>query len=366
MQTNAKKLSFLLSVLFLSVSAFISGCSSSDTSGDSSTSEGSQDEQLSGELNLFIWSEYMPDSVIKKFEEEYGIRVNYNTYSSNEEMLAKISGGAAGYDLSVASDYMVEIMLKQDLLEPIDKDNIANLKNIDEQFLDQSFDPGNEHSVPYMWGNVVIAVNKDAVNQDVNSYEDLWDPDFERSLVVLDDQRVLIGIANKLQGESMNATDPAVIEKSKDILLDLLPNIKAYDSDSPKTMLINGEATAGIVWGAEAHLAKRENPAIEAVLPEEGTNIWMDNFVIPVGAPNKQAAEAFIDFILRPEISAEISKDFPYANPNKAAHELIDEEILNDPAVYSPPEFIEKSEYFTDIGDAILEYDRVWSEIKQH
>lgn len=357
-----KNVYMYLIALFLVISTLLAGCGGSDKS---SGGEDGGTDKAGGELNLFIWSEYMPDRVIKQFEEETGIKVNYNVYSSNEEMLAKISAGAAGYDISVASDYMVEIMKKQELLEPVNKENISNLKNLDEQFLDQNFDPGNEFSIPYMWGNVVIAVNKDKVKKDVKTYEDLWDPEFKNSLVVLDDQRVLIGIANKLQGESMNATDTKVIEKSKDILKDLLPNVKAYDSDSPKTMLVNGEASAGIVWGAEAYLASVENPSVETVLPEEGTNIWMDNFVIPKGSPNKENAEKFINFILDPEVSAEISKDFPYANPNLAAHEFIDEEILKHPAVYSPEEFLNKSEFFTDIEDAILEYDRVWSEIKQ-
>ncbi len=351
----------VLFIMTLIVATFAAGCGKSSSSGEEA---GSKDND-GGELNLFIWSEYMPDRVIKQFENETGIKVNYNVYSSNEEMLAKISAGAAGYDISVASDYMVEIMKKQNLLESINKDNIPNMSNLDEQFLNPTFDPGNEHSVPYMWGNVVIAINKDVVKKDINSYEDLWDPEFKNSLVVLDDQRILIGIGNKLQGESMNSTDSKVIQKSKDLLIDLLPNIKAYDSDSPKTMLVNGEAKAGIVWGGEAYLASTENSSIVTVLPEEGTNIWMDNFVIPKGAPNQKNAEAFIDFILQPEASAEISKDFPYANPNLAAHEFINDDILNDPAVYTPKEFLDKSEFFTDIEDAILEYDRVWSEIKQ-
>lgn len=355
-----------LSALILLLGVIVSACGGNDTAGQAGAGEDSSngEEELSGEFNLFIWSEYMPDFVIKQFEEETGITVNYNMYSSNEEMVAKISAGASGYDIAVGSDYMVEIMIKQGLLEPIDKSNIPNLENLDEDFLDQAFDPGNEYSIPYMWGNVAIAVNTDLVDQDVTGYKDLWDPAFENSLVVLDDQRNLIGIANKLQGESMSATDPDVLEKSKELLMELKPNIKAFDSDSPKTLLINGEAAAGIVWGTEAHLAKQENPAIEAVLPEEGSNIWMDNFVIPAGAPNKRNAEAFIDFVLRPDVSADITKDFPYANPNKAAHEFIDEDVLNDPVIYSPEEFLEKSEFHQDIGDVILEYDRIWSEFK--
>ncbi|VEF46319.1 family 1 extracellular solute-binding protein [Bacillus freudenreichii] len=355
---------FIFLVLTLIVGTIMTGCGSS-TSGDDDGSKDGGDGELSGELNLFIWSEYMPDTILKQFEEETGIKVNYNVYSSNEEMLAKISAGAAGYDISVASDYMVEIMRKQNLLEKVDKENLANIDNLDPEFLNLEFDPDNDYSIPYMWGNVVIAVNKDTVKKDVTSFEDLWDTEFKNSLVVLDDQRVLIGVGNKLQGESMNSTDSKVIQKSKDLLIDLLPNIKAYDSDSPKTMLINGEAKAGIVWGAEAYLAEKENPSIQTILPDEGSNIWFDNFVIPAGAPNKKNAEAFIDFILKPEISAQIIEDFPYANPNKAAHELIDEDVMSHPAVYSNEEFLKKSEVFRDIEDAILEYDRAWSEIKQ-
>lgn len=368
-----KKSLLLVLVMAVVLSVFVSACgggndsSGNTNNGGNSGNNGSsgQGGELAEELNVFNWSEYLPQSVIDKFEEKYGVKVNYNTYSSNEEMLAKISAGAVGFDVAVASDYMVEVMIKQDLLLPINKDNIPNLSNIGAEFMDLSFDPGNKYSVPYMWGKVVIAVNEDKVSKEITKYEDLWDPEFENSLVVLDDQRTLIGIANKMQGASMNSTDTEVLEKSKQLLIDLLPNIKAFDSDSPKTMLINGEAKAGIVWGAEASLARMENPAIKTVYPEEGVQLWQDNFIIPKGAPNQATAEAFINFLLEPEISAEISKEFPYANPNVAAHEFIDQEILNDPAVYPPTEEIEKGEFLIDVGEAIREYDRIWSEIKQ-
>lgn len=352
--------------LFL-LSAVLTGCGekSPPASQEVSGNKDSDKEQLTGELNLFNWSEYMPDSVIKKFEKEYGVKVNYSTYSSNDEMLAKINAGASGYDIAVGTDYMVEIMRNEELLEPINHDNITNLHNIDDQFLDKSFDPGNEFSVPYMWGGAFIAYNKDTVDTLITSYKDLWKPEFKNSLVVLDDQRVMLGIANKMQGESMSSVDPKVIEKSKELLIDLLPNIKAFDSDTQKTMLLNGEAKAGIVWGAEAYLAYRENPAIETVLPEEGMYLGIDCFIIPKAAPNKRTAEAFIDFVLRPEISAEITEDFPYSNPNKKAHELIGDEIMQHPAVNPPDEELEKGEFLKDLGKAVLDYDRAWSEIKQ-
>jgi spermidine/putrescine transport system permease protein len=317
------------------------------------------------EVNLLNWSEYMPQSVLDQFEEEYGIKVNYSEMSSNEEMLAKISAGGSGYDITVATDYMVDIMLKQDLLEKIDKSAVTNRANIGSEFLTKEFDQEGDYFIPYMWGNVVIAVNTDKVKTEVGSFKDLWKPEFKNALVVPDDMRSLIGVANKVQGKSLNETDVTVLEESKKLLQELQANIKAYDSDSPKTMLVNGEALAGIVWGGEASLARQENPAIQTVLPSEGMELWQDNFVIPKGAPHKKEAELFINFILRPEISAEISKEFPYANPNLAAHEFIDANILNDPAVYTPEAAKARSEFMTDLGAATREYDRIWSEIKQ-
>ena len=327
-------------VAILLLGSILTACGGSGT--PSSTPAGSQQAnsgenkntggELSEELNVFNWSEYLPASVIDKFEQEFNVKVNYSTYSSNEEMLAKLSVSSGSYDITVASDYMVDLMRKQGLLEPIDYSNIPNMKNIGPEFLNKPFDPEGKFSVPYMWGNVVIAVNTDKVKFPVEGYKDLWKPELKNSLVVLDDSRTLIGIANKLQGKSMNETDPQVLEKTKQMLIELKPNIKAFDSDSPKTLLITGEVAAGVVWGAEASLARRENPAVKTVLPKEGMQLWQDNFVIPKGAMHKKTAEVFMNFILRPEISAEISKEFPYANPNLAAHEFIEKAILEDPA----------------------------------
>ncbi|USG67627.1 spermidine/putrescine ABC transporter substrate-binding protein [Brevibacillus ruminantium] len=326
--------------------------------------ETSPQPKLAKSLNLFIWSEYIPTSVLEAFEKEYGVKVNISTYSSNEEMFAKLAVHSSGYDLAVASDYMIDLMRKQDLMEKLDYENISNIKNIGPEFLKRAADPDGAFSVPYMWGNVVIAINKDKVSTPVSHYRDLLKPEFKDSLVVLDDSRSMIGIANQMQGKSLNETDPAVLEKSKEFLRQLLPNIKAFDSDSPKTLLVTGEVAAGIVYGAEASLARQENPSILTVIPAEGMELWQDNFVIPKGSPNKLTAETFINFVLRPDISAEISSHYPYANPNLAAHELIDKEILQDPAVYPPKSELEKGEYMVDIGNAVKLYDRIWSEIK--
>jgi spermidine/putrescine transport system permease protein len=317
------------------------------------------------ELNIFNWSEYLPQSVIDRFEDTYDIKVNYSTFSSNEEMLAKLMAGGSQYDLVVASDYMVEILTKQSLIQEIDINNIPNFKNLDESVLNLSFDPGNKYSLPYMWGDACIAADTSKVKTEIKTYADLWKPEFKNSIVVLDDQRAIIGMALKKLGYSINETSPEALAKAQKELETLQVNIKAYDSDSPKTLLINGEAKIGFVWGAEASLAKRENPNIQAIIPEEGLFLQQDNFVIPKDSKNTKAAETFMNFILEPEISLEISKEFPYANPNKAAQALMDEDMLSDIAIYPPVEAVKSGEHLKDIGSSAELFDKIWSEIKK-
>lgn len=325
----------------------------------------------SKEFNLYAWSEYVPQDLLDAFSQEYGIKVNYDTYSSNEELLAKLQAGASGYDVIIPSDYMVTIMANLGLLEPIDLNHIPNFANIDERFKNPPFDPGNKYSVPYQWGTVAIAVNTEKVQQPITKFADLWDPMFRNNLVVLDDEREIIGMALVVLGYSKNSTDPAQLEAAKQKLLELVPNIKLYDSDSPKTALLSGEVIAGVIWNGEAALAHQENPAIDYILPEEGCGLWEDNLAIPKGAPHKDAAEAFINFVLRPEMSILITRDFPYSNPNKAALDLLAKE---DPEAYQaymsfaatnpPPEALEKCHRIVDVGEATTLWDKVWTEVK--
>ncbi|MGV8982067.1 extracellular solute-binding protein [Clostridium sp.] len=316
-------------------------------------------------LNVFNWSEYLPQSVIDKFEQTYNIKVNYSTFSSNEEMLAKLMAGGGNYDLTVASDFMVEILSKQGLLTQINKDSLTNLNNIGPQFLDLPFDKGNKYSIPYMWLAGIISYDSSKIPEGtIKGYKDLWKPELKNSLTVLDDERVMIGITLKKLGYSLNETSPQALQKAKIELKELQPNIKSYDSDSPKTSLINGEAKAIFAWGAEGNLASRENPNIKYVIPEEGLFLQQDNFVIPKAAKNTKAAELFINFIMEPEISAEISRNFPYGNPNIAAYKYIDKAIMNDKAVYPPEEAVKKGEYLKDIGKSVTDLDKIWTEVK--
>lgn len=356
MGKTRKRLKPLLIMVTLASMLIMTACGGEKTDGKS----GGSDEKV---LNVFNWSEYLPDSVIKKFEKETGIKVNYDTYASNEEMLAKLTAGNAGYDITVASTYFIEIMIKQGLIQEMNMENIPNIKNLSERFSKNDADPEGKYSVPYMWGNAVIAVNEDLTNKEVKGYKDLFDPEFKNNLVVLDDQRTIIGAMLAMEGYSQNSTDEKELEAAKTKLMELKPNIKAFDSDSPKTLLVSGEVKAGLVWGAEAALAARENKAIKTIFPEEGMNLWLDCFVIPKDAPHKENAEKFIDFILRPEISKEISMGYPYGNPNEKALALLPEDIKQEISV--PEEEMAKGEFNIDVGEATRIYDRIWSEIKQ-
>ncbi|MBM7715702.1 spermidine/putrescine ABC transporter substrate-binding protein [Siminovitchia sp. FSL H7-0308] len=346
-----KKLGMLMIVAILAL--FIAtGCGGGSTGG--------KEENV---VNVLNWSEYLPENLIQQFEEETGIKVNYSTISSNEELLAKLNVGNATYDLAVPSTYFIEVLINEGKLEKINKENIPNLKNIDEKFLGWDFDPNDDYSVPYMWGTEVIAYNEDLVDIEIDEYKDLFDPSLKDSLVVLDDPRTMLGAMLEMLGYSTNSTSEEEIMKAGEELRKLMPNIKAFDSDSPKNLLVSGEVKAGIVYGAEAALAMRENPSIKAVIPKDFLSLWQDNFVIPKDAPNKENAEKFIDFILRPEISKEITMDYPYHNPNKAALELLPEDVRKE--LELSDEDYERGLHAVDVGQAIQYYDRAWSEVKQ-
>ena len=355
---NIKKIAALLFSVLLMAGVF-AGCSKSESGAQNNGKE-------EAVLNVFNWSEYLPEDVIEKFEEKYNIKVNYTTYASNEEMLAKLMAGGSQFDIAVSTDYMVDVMRNQNLIQEINMDNIPNYKNIGDEFKGLAFDPENKYTVPYMWGNAVVAVNTKMVGTEINSYADLWDSKFENSMVVLDDQRAIIGIALKKLGYSLNETDPVKLEEAKNELIKLKNNIKIFDSDSPKTSLINGEASVGYVWGAEAVLAQKENPDIKVFFPEEGLYLWQDNFIIPNGAPHKNNAELFINFLLEPEISAEISESFPYANPNVEAHKLMDAETLDNKVIYPDTEIIKNGEYLKDLGETTRLFDEIWTELKSN
>lgn len=327
----------------------------------------SEEAYENGEVNVFMWTEYIPESVIEAFEEEYGIKVNLSTYSSNEDMLSKVKSESEGaYDVVNPSDYMVEQMIAQDMLEELDYDQLSNFSNISEAYLDPSYDPGNVYSVPYMGGVGAIAVNTDKVSIEIDSYADLFDSSLENSLVVLDDYRALIGMVARSMGYSMNETDPDILAEVEEKLLTLKDNIKLYDSDSPKSALISEDCIAGYTWSAEVALAQEENDAIEIVFPSEGAYLFMDNLCIPKGAKNEENALLFINYIMEAETAAAIAEEYPYIMPNSAAVELLGEEYSSNPAKNIPDEVIENGEYVGNLDvDTLAIYDEMWTKLKE-
>jgi spermidine/putrescine transport system permease protein len=305
----------------------------------------------------------MPDSVFEKFTEETGIKVNVSTYSSNEDMLAKVKASNEGlYDIVVPSDYMVKMMISEGLLAEIDKDNIPNISNIGSQYLGQSFDPDNAYSVPYMGGVATLCVNTSKVDEEITSYSQIFDPKYENSIVMLDDFRAVTGVVAKSMGYSMNETDSATLDKIGEKLMELKNNVKALDSDSPKSLMISGETSIGFMWNAEIALSIAENPDIEIVFPDEGCYLFLDNLCVLKGAKNQENAEKFIDFVLNPEISKSISEEFPYLNPNTAAVELLGDDYINNPASNIPEDVFANGEYIQDVGDALEQYNTIWTE----
>jgi spermidine/putrescine transport system permease protein len=301
-------------------------------------------------LNIYCWSEYIPQPIIDQFAKETGVKVTVENYASNEEMLSKLTAGGGEYDIIQPSEYVIEALVKEKVLHPLDRSRIPNLKNIDPQFLNLPFDPGNKFSVPFMAGIVGIIVNTDLVKGDIRGYADVFKPENKGKIVVLDDAREIVTwalLANKL---NINQITDKSLNKIKPTLEQWLPLVKVYDSDSPKTSLLNGDVALGVIWGGEGAILVNKNKKFRWVIPSEGTHLFIDSLAVPKTAKNVENAEAFINFILRPEISKQISDEFPYLNPNIAARELLTKKQLENPASFPSPEELKKMPLFKDIG----------------
>lgn len=320
----------------------VSGCSSTDNN--------------SNVVNVLNWSSYIPNEVIDEFEKETGIKVNYGTYSSNEELLAKISSSKPGtYDVIFPSDYMVELMIKKDMLEKMDISKIDNYSNINTLFLNQKFDKNNDYSLPFLAATTVIAVNRDNIKDKIIGYNDLTNEKYENNIVLLDDQRIVIGMGLQATGYKMNETKEEALDIAKDWLKSLNKNVKAYDSDSPKTFLITNEVDIGIMWNAEAIIAKDYNPNIEIIYPIEGFAISLDNYTIVKGAKNIENSYKFINYLLRDDVNKKITDEYPYINTtnNNRNLDITELEMV-----------LNKASYVENIGSSISSIDRIWAEIK--
>jgi len=357
---NQRGIRILVAVLL--TAAMTAGCA------QAAEPETPAEEQV---LNLFAWSEYVPQALLDGFTEETGIKVNYDAYSSNEEMYAKISAGASGYDIIQPSDYWVGVMSREGLLQELDLTKIPNISNADPSLPYELYDPGHKYTVPWQWGSVALAVNTEKVTEPITTFRDLLDPAYAGRIVLLDDERQVIGAALLVLGYSPNTTDPAQLEEAKQLLIDLVPSVKLFDSDTPSTAILTGEADLGLIWNGEAAIAHAENPAITYVYPSEGTVFWYDNMAIVTGAAHPEAAHAFMNYILRPEASLLITKEFPYSNPNQAALTLLQtqdpdayEAYMSFPATNPSAEALAGAYVLADVGPATELYDTIWTEIK--
>ncbi len=325
---------------------------------------GQTGKSTGGELNIFVWSNYLPDSVIAKFESRYHAKVNVELYDSNEAMLARLQAGGGNYDIIVPSDYMVTVLREQGLLLEVDRDRLTNFSNLDPRFVGLSHDPTNTVSVPYLWGTTGIGFRKDKVEGAIDRWEVLWDARYRDRIAMLDDVREVMGAALKKNGKSLNSLAPQEIEEAGRALLEQKPLVKAYDSGGFDQLLLSGDAW--IVQGYNGQIAKAmlENPMIGYAVPKEGCTLSVDNLCIPKSAEHVELALAFINFILEPEIAAEIANETGYATANLAARPFIKPELLNNEAVFPSPESLEHCEAIQEVGETINLYDRVWTMIK--
>lgn len=332
---------------------------------------GSSPEGENGQVFVYNWGEYIDPDTLALFEEETGIKVIYDEYETNEIMYPKVEAGSSAYDVICPSDYMIQKMIENDLLQELDFDNMPNAKaNIGEQYYKQAsaFDPGNSYCVPYCWGTVGILYNKTMVEEPVTSWSILWDEKYSDNILMQDSVRDAFMVALKRMGYSMNTLDEAQLQEARDSLIEQKPLVQAYVIDQVRDKMIGGEAALGVIYSGEAIYTQRENPDLEYVVPEEGTNVWIDGWVIPKNAPNRENAEKFIDFMCREDIALLNFEYITYSTPNEAAQALIEDEDIRNSEIAFPDlsryQNLETFSYLGEEGDLL--YNSLWKEVMSH
>jgi Spermidine/putrescine-binding periplasmic protein len=328
-----------------------------------------ENDVMNGEkLVVYNWGEYIDPEVLTMFEEETGIDIVYEEFETNEILYPKISSGAIAYDVICPSDYMIQRMIENDLLSEINFDNIPNLKNIGKQYLERSrqFDPENKYSVPYCWGTVGILYNKMMVDEPVDSWSILWDPKYKDNILMQDSVRDAFGVTLKYLGYSLNSIDLDELTEAKNLLIEQKPLVQAYVIDQVRDKMIGNEAALGVIYSGEAIYTQKENPNLEYVIPKEGSNIWIDSWVIPKNAEHKENAEKFINFLCRPDIALMNFEYITYSTPNEAARELIEDESIRNSEIAFPDlskyDNLETFQYLGTEADQV--YGDLWNKVK--
>ncbi len=315
-------------------------------------------------LYVYNWGNYIDQDLLAKFQEQTGIEVIYEEYATNEDMYVKLKNGGSQYDVIFPSDYMLEKMIREDMLELIDASQLKNYGNIGYQYKGMPYDPTDSYSVPYLWGTVGILYNKTLVDEPVDSWAILFKEKYRDQVLMLDSQRDALMIALKLLGYSMNSRNEAELEEAKQLLIEQKELVLSYVVDNGKDIMLQGGAAFMPAWNGDAVEFMRSNPDLDFALPKEGTNLWYDVMAIPKGAANKAAALAFIDFMLDAENAAQNADSIGYSTPNDAAFKLLDADTQNNAIAYPDLATLENSEVFADPGDFLTVYNKIWSEIK--
>lgn len=349
---------FLVGILLV-FTLMLAGCS-----GSSENKETKKTEAPKQVLNLFSWADNFNPEVIADFEKKYNCKVNYDVFANNEELLAKMQAGGSQYDLIQPSDYMVQTMIKLNLLEELRKENLPNTKSISTLFKAPPYDPNGKYSVIYAWGITGMAYNKKYVKETPDSWDALWESKYKGRIILLNDAREVIGMALKKEGFSNSSTNEGQIKDAVIDLKKLAPNVLAFDTDTIKQKFIAEEAWIGTMWSGDALFASKDNKDIAFVIPKEGATIWADTFAIPKGAKNRDLAEKFINYMYDNKVSVKNYEYIGYINPNSEAFKMHSEEYRNNPIIKTSINAIPNSEWLLDIGDKITLYDRYWTEIK--
>lgn len=317
-------------------------------------------------VNVFNWEDYINKDVIALFEKETGIKVNYMNFTTNEDMMVQIRTSTGAFDVVFPSDYCIERLIKEDLLEPIDYDSVPNAANTMDRLKNPSYDPGGVYSVPYMWGTVGILYDTTRVKGPIDSWGALFSEDYKGEVFMLDSIRDTVGLALKYLGYSMNTRDLPALQAATALLIKQKADgvVKAYQVDETKDKMVAGEGTLAVVWSGDAQYAINLNDKLAYVVPKEGSNVWVDAMIVPKTAKNKENAMKFINFLCRPDIAQMNCEYIEYSSPNVKAVELMGDAYQNNPGLNPSKETIDNCEFFNDINDFLPIYNTLWAQVK--
>lgn len=318
------------------------------------------------EVNVYNWEDYIDEQVLEMFEQETGIKVNYINFTTNEDMMVQLRANPGAFDVIFPSDYCVERMIAENLIQPIDMSKITNHSEIDPRLLNPDYDPTNEYSVPYMWGTVGILFNSTMVEEDITSWASMFDSKYAGQVFMMDSYRDTLGAALKYLGYSLNTRVPAELSAARDLLIKQKQDgiVKAYQVDETKDKMVLGEAAMALMWSGDAQYAIDRNADLKFVVPSEGSNIWVDPMVISSTAQNVENAHTLIDFLTRPEIAKMNCDYIRYSSPNLGAIALMGDEYMQNEVLNPSEEITNRCEYFHDVGDFINVYNTLWGQIK--